>query len=270
MLRKFHVLLFLTAIGGGAVGCAAIRQHLGTVMVPVDTEIQLGKQLAAQIDSQEPVLQEPQVQEYVSQVFSGLAQFARQDRPELEFHVAVLDDTDQVNAFALPGGWVYVYTGLLLLADNEAELAGVLAHELGHVVARHSANRLGTQMGLALLTDVALGEEPGQLSQLAASVLNASTMAAFSREDEREADLYGLRYAASAGYDPTGLESFFRKLLELEDGGTRNVFEGLLASHPRTQERIRLVRQRIEQVGYRGGGLGQERYQQMRTRLQAL
>ena len=269
MMRKMCVYLSVIAAVASGVGCAAVRQQVGAVLMPTQTEIQLGQELAAQIESQEPLLADPQITAYVSEVLAGLTPFAGRDRADITFDVKVVDDPGQVNAFALPGGHVYVYTGLLLLADNEAELAGVLAHELGHVVGRHSARRLGTQMGLALLTSVALGEQPDQLAQLTADLLKASTMAHFSRDDEREADLYGLRYAAAAGYDPRGLEAFFDKLLKLEGGGQQNVFEGLLASHPQTRDRIQLLRQRIERAGYSGGTLEQERYQQMRVLLRA-
>jgi beta-barrel assembly-enhancing protease len=248
-------------------GCAAVRQQLGAALVPVKTEIELGQELATQIEAQETVLTDATVQKYVSEVFDGLVAFSSQDRPQIPFRVRVVDDHQQVNAFALPGGPVYVYTGLLLLATDEAELAGVLAHELGHVVARHSANRLATQTGLALLTSMALGEQSAELTQLAANVLSSSTMAAFSREDEREADRYGLRYAAAAGYDPAGLETFFGKLLQLEGGQQGGVFEGLLASHPQTRERIDALRGRIQQGGHAGGKLERERYQTMRNRL---
>ncbi len=247
--------------------CTMIRQQLGMAVLPTQTEVQLGQELAEQVEQEEPVLPDAYIQNYVDGVFQQLVVHSTRDRPDIVYRVRVLDDPRQVNAFALPGGFIYVYTGLMLLAENEAELAGVLAHELGHVVARHSANRLATQMGVSLLTSIALGEEPGQLAVLASQLIGASTMAAFSREDEREADLYGLRYAAAAGYDPRGLETFFEKLYNLEGGARRGVFEGMLASHPDTRERIELLQRRIEQGGYTAGRLEEERYGQVLARL---
>jgi beta-barrel assembly-enhancing protease len=250
-----------------ASGCASLRQQLGLAFVPTETEVQLGQELVAQIEHEQTLLKDSVVQSYISTVFAAVAQYAAQDRPEISYDAKVIDAPDQVNAFAVPGGHVYLYTGLLKAAENEAEVAGVMAHELGHLVARHSANQLGTQVGLSLLGSIALGQNPNELANLAAQLVSASTMASFSREDEEEADQYGLRYAAAAGYSPAGLESFFVKLQRLEGGSSGGVFEGLLASHPATQDRIDLLRRRIERGGYTGGKLEAARYQKIRARL---
>lgn len=267
MAKRACCILISVALLAMVPHCTMIRQQLGMAVLPTQTEVQLGQELAEQVEQEEPVLPDAYIQNYVDGVFQQLVVHSTRDRPDIVYRVRVLDDPRQVNAFALPGGFIYVYTGLMLLAENEAELAGVLAHELGHVVARHSANRLATQMGVSLLTSIALGEEPGQLALLASQLIGASTMAAFSREDEREADLYGLRYAAAAGYDPRGLETFFEKLYNLEGGAQRGVFEGMLASHPDTRERIELLQRRIEQGGYTAGRLEEERYGQVLARL---
>jgi len=262
-----RVLLAAALAAATAWGCASLRQQLGMVLVPTETEVQLGQELVGQIEGEQKLLADTVVQGYIGNVFAGIAQYASQDRADIAYTVKVIDDPDQVNAFAVPGGHVYLYTGLLKTAENEAEVAGVMAHELGHLVARHSANQLGTQVGLSLLGSIALGQNPGELASLAAQLVSASSMASFSREDEEEADKYGLRYAAAAGYSPAGLESFFVKLQTLEGGGSQGVFEGLLASHPATQDRIELLRRRIERGGYTGGKLVAARYQKIRARL---
>ncbi|MFH1567627.1 MAG: M48 family metallopeptidase [Gemmatimonadota bacterium] len=265
--RWMQWMLAAAVAAAGAAGCAAVRQQLGMALVPVETEVKLGAQLAEEVQQQQRVLADEETQAYVAGIFAPLVEASRRDRADLQYQVRVLDDREQVNAFALPGGYIYVYTGLLLLADNEAEVAGVLAHEIGHVVARHSANRLATQMGVSVLASVALGEQPNVLAKLASDLAGASTMAAFSRDDEREADHYGLAYSMAAGYDPRGLETFFRKLLEQEGGHHRGTFEGLLASHPATGERIADLQKRILQAGDAGGRLEAERYGQARTHL---
>ncbi|MFH1571493.1 MAG: M48 family metallopeptidase, partial [Gemmatimonadota bacterium] len=265
--RWMQWMLAAAVAAAGAAGCAAMRQQLGMALVPVDTEVKLGAQLAGQVEQQERVLPNAQTQAYVAAIFAPLVEASRRDRSDLQYQVRVLDDREQVNAFALPGGYVYVYTGLLLAADNEAEVAGVLAHEIGHVVARHSANRLATQMGMSVLASAALGEDPAVLAQLASDLVGVSTMAAFSRDDERAADRYGVTYTIAAGYDPRGLETFFGKLLALEGGHQRGTFEGLLASHPATEERIRDLQERILRAGDPGGRLEAERYRQARSRL---
>jgi beta-barrel assembly-enhancing protease len=267
MVWKTRVFMPVVLAAAATFGCASLRQTLGLALVPTATEVQLGQELVGQIESEQKLLQDSVVQNYISTVFAGVAQYAAQDRSDITYNVKVIDDADQVNAFAVPGGHVYLYTGLLKLADNEAEVAGVMAHELGHLVARHSASQLGTQMGLAMLSSIALGDQPGQLASLADQLVTASAMASFSRDDEEEADKYGLRYSAAAGYSPAGLESFFNKLLKLEGGASTSVFEGLLGSHPATQDRIDLLRSRIERGGYTGGKLEAARYLKIRARL---
>lgn len=246
------------------VGCASVRQTLGRELVPVQTEIELGQQLAQQIESQQTVLADADVQRYVRFLAQPLIEQAWADRPDIDYRITVLHDDEQVNAFALPGGPMYIYTGLLLLAQDEAEVAGVLAHELGHVVKRHSDNQLGTQFGVQLLLSATLGEAPEQLAQMAANVAGAGAMARFSRDDERQADDVGLRYAAAADYDPRGLITLFAKMARLGGGGG-SALERFLASHPASDERIARLEKRIGADA--GGQRNTERYLQMTKNL---
>jgi predicted Zn-dependent protease len=199
------------------------------------------------------------IQRYVQQIAAPLVQRALKDRPGVEYRFTVLDDPRQINAFAAPGGFLYVYSGLLLAADDEAELAGVRAHEIGHIVGRHSANQLAAQFGIQFLTTIALGEEASQgaaeITQIAAQLGSAR----FSRDDEREADKYGVKYTIDAGYDPEGLLSFFEKLKKLE-GGKKSDVDKLLSSHPATDERIRDIEARIVQYQAEGGKKNRERF----------
>jgi beta-barrel assembly-enhancing protease len=135
----------------------------------------------------------------------------------------------------------------------------VLAHEIGHIVGRHSANQLAAQFGIQLLTSIALGEEPNQGAAIIAQMAAQLGSARFSRDDEREADKYGVKYTIDAGYDPEGLLSFFAKLKKLE-GGKRSDVEKLLSSHPATDERIRDIEARIERYGAEGGKKNRERF----------
>ena len=158
-------LLLLLLLTGSS--CTSMRHYLGASLVSFETEVSLGQKLAAQVERQQRVLRNRDVQAYVRLVASQLVTHAACDRPEVRYRVTVLDNPG-LNAFALPAGYLYVYTGLLLAADNEAELAGILAHEIGHVVGRHSANQLATQLGLNILASLALGENSEDLSELAA------------------------------------------------------------------------------------------------------
>ena len=249
-------------------GCAAVRQQLGMSLVPPETEIELGRRLSRQIEAEHPVLRDGDIQRYAAQIGRPLVLASHRDRPGIRYRIRVLDDPRQVNAFALPGGFIYLYSGLLLFAENEAEVAGVLAHEIGHVVGRHSANQLATRFGLELLAAIALGEEPALLAEAAADLAEAGGMAAFSRDDEREADRYGVAYTIAAGYDPRGMVTFFTKLLEAESGRRPGGFGKLMSTHPATAERIRDIGKRITRAGDPGGRLEAERFQRMRARLE--
>ncbi len=243
----------LTAAGSG--GCASLRQFLGATLVPVETEIELGRRLAAKVEAEHRVLRDRQVQRYVRFLARPLIEQAWRDRPGIDYRVTVLDDPGQVNAFALPGGPTYVFTGLMLLAGDESELASVLAHELGHVVARHSANQLASRWGIQILTSIALGEDPEALAAVFADFGAGGFMASFSREDELEADDLGLRYITAAGYDPRGMVRMFQGLQSVEGGSSRPL-GGLLATHPATAERIERLQRRIDRMG---GDLPQRR-----------
>ena len=239
------LLLLLVALNG----CAAILHHVGMTLVPPETEIELGRKLSRQIEAEQPVLRDSKIQRWVEEVARPLVLASHRDRPGIRYRFRVLDDPLQVNAFALPGGFIYLYSGLLLFMENEAEVAGVLAHEIGHVVGRHSANQLAARFGVKVISEAVLGEDPKLLAELLANLFEAGGMAAFSRDDEREADRYGVSYAIAAGYDPRGLATFFTKLLEAESGRRRGGFQKLMSTHPATAERIRYVEKRIARAG---------------------
>ena len=248
------------------VACTAVRQQLGHSLVSLETEVALGEKIAAQTEEQEKVLQNPRIQAYIRQLAQPLISQGLLDRPEITYRITVLDNAKQINAFAIPGGHIYVYTGLLLAAENEAEVAGVLAHEIGHVVARHSANQLASQVGLQLLTEVALGQESEELAAEIAAWANTGAMARFSRDDERQADSYAVKYLTASGYEPRGLITFFAKMRQLE-AGKRSELENLLASHPPTDERMQRLEKLIAKAGDPGGKTNAPHY---RTQLRSL
>ncbi len=286
MLQRPLLVLIIAACTLSS-GCATVRHGLGRTLVPDQIEFLLGAQVSAQIEQNERIHPSAPLQAYVQRITEGLLKAPRTDGPEgseyarrgstrgrtdgpegseyaqpdaystqhalryrpgVRYRVKVLDDSEQVNAFAVPGGYLYVYSGLLLIADDEAELAGVLAHEIGHIVGRHSINQLVSQLGMDILKDLAFGEDPHQIGQIASQLASAR----FSRDDEREADTFGVRYAIAAGYDPHGLLRFFEKLKKLEKH-RRSDLEKLFASHPPTGERIRRIERLIDQYGASGG-----------------
>jgi predicted Zn-dependent protease len=191
-----------------------------------------------------------ELQRYVTRIGDELA--AVSELPDLDFTFTVLN-SEVINAFALPGGYVYITRGLLALADNEAELAGVMAHEIGHVTARHSAQRYSrgvlAQGGLAIgtvLAGVLGGAAAADLVQQAGGLGAQAYLAGYSRDQEFQADELGVRYMARAGYDPTAMSSFLEKLERNDQlmrrlagrDGDADPASSWFATHPRTPERV--------------------------------
>lgn len=230
-------------------------------------EISLGASMARQVESNEKILDDPQWQSYLNEVGQRIVRVC--DRKDLEFHFKVIE-SDQVNAFAAPGGFIYFYTGLLAEMDNEAELAAVMAHEISHVVARHSVKRIQKAMGVALVWELAMGDsQSGKALETAAGLGMGLLFAGYSRSAEREADRFGIAYMAKAGYDPNGSIGMFETLARLGGRQSQNFFENLSSSHPETNERISKAKAQISSMGVINSplGLGRAKYQQMLKRL---
>ncbi len=237
----------LLALAVGAVvlsaGCTHAQRSgaetaVAKVLIPDEQENQLGLQVKQELEQKEHVryVEDPQVVSFVKGITDRILPLAEKDRPGVKWEVKVIDDPKTVNAFATPGGHLYVYSGLLMAADNPSEVAGVLSHECGHVVARHSARQMVDAYGLQAVTASALGKNPSLASQVAAGITGKGLMLANSRGDETEADEYGARYASAAGYDPRGLITFFQKL-QRQEGKTPQIMK-FLSDHPATPDRI--------------------------------
>ncbi len=230
------------------------EKRLADVLIPREQEQQLGLQVKQELEQKQHVqyIDDPQVNAYVQGVAGKILAQAKKDRPDVTWTVKVINDPKTVNAFATPGGYLYVYSGLVNAADDTAEVAGVLGHEAGHVVARHSARQMVDAMGLQAVAAMALGKNPGAVSQVAASLVGNGTMLANSRADETEADEFGARYAAAAGYDPRGIARFFQKLLQTE--GKQPGWAAFLSDHPATPARIQHVNDFIAKNHLEGTG----------------
>ncbi|MDH3706018.1 MAG: M48 family metallopeptidase [Acidimicrobiia bacterium] len=217
---------------------------------PLDVEWQLGEQMAAQLAPSLTVVDDEAVQAYVQDRGDELV--AHTELAERPWVFTVIDDPT-VNAFALPGGRIYVHSGLLQAIETEEQLLGVLAHEISHVEARHSTERLTTEYGISLVGAALLGDDAGLLEQLATQVLTAGATAKFSRDDEREADRLGLVTLGEAGEAPESMASFFRVLLAEQQRRPSSV-EQFFATHPLTEDRVDDVLERsagVERVGER-------------------
>jgi len=211
----------------------------------LEKEIALGKQLANEVERQAKIVNDPVIAEYVNRVGQNLV---RNSDAKVPFTIKVID-SEEVNAFALPGGFFFVNSGLIMKADNEAELAGVMAHEIAHVAARHGTRQAtrGEIAQLSMIPLIFVGGWTGYGIYQAASVLVPVGFLKFSRAFESEADMLGLEYMYKAGYDPTAFVDFFEKIetLEKRKPGTK---AKVFSTHPMTDDRIRAAQANIQNL----------------------
>jgi predicted Zn-dependent protease len=211
----------------------------------LEKEIAMGKQYAQEVESSVKLVQDPVVNEYVNRIGQNLV---RNSDAKVPFTIKVVD-SDEVNAFALPGGFFYVNSGLILAADDEAELAGVMAHEIAHVAARHATRQM-TRSQLANLGSIPLifmGGWAGYAIRSAAGFALPMTFLTFSRGFEAEADYLGLEYMYKTGYDPQAFVSFFEKLQAKEKKKPGSLAKAF-STHPQTPERIGKSQDEIAKV----------------------
>jgi predicted Zn-dependent protease len=221
----------LDAIGNRKVGC---DRGLGN-WYSLEKQIEMGRSYAAEVESTTKLITDPLIQEYINRIGQNLV---RNSDAQVPFTIKVID-TDDVNAFALPGGFFYVDSGLILAADNEAELAGVMSHEIAHVAACHLAreNTRGQLLQLASIPLIFVGGGIGYAAQSLAGFAIPMGFLRFTRSFESEADFLGVEYLYKAGYDPQALTSFFEKVKGLEKhkpGTLAKTFD----THPQTPDRI--------------------------------
>jgi predicted Zn-dependent protease len=218
----------------------------GVNFYSLDKEIALGKSLAEQVEKQAKIINDPVIAEYVNRVGQNLV---RNSDAKVPFTIKVID-SDEVNAFALPGGFFFVNSGLILAADNEAELAGVMAHEIAHVAARHGTRQATrgeiAQLGMIPLMLFSYGWTGYGLYE-AASVLVPVAFLKFSRGFESEADMLGLQYMYKTGYDPTAFVDFFEKIETLEKKKPGTVSK-VFSTHPPTEDRIKAAQENIQKM----------------------
>jgi predicted Zn-dependent protease len=204
-----------------------------------------GKQFSEQVEQTSKVIRDPVVNEYINRLAQNIV---RNSDAKVPFTVKVLDD-DTVNAFALPGGYFYVFSGLILAADNESELAGVMAHEIAHVAACHAAREQtrGQWANFATIPLIFVGGGLGYGIYEAMGIAVPLTFMKFSRGFEADADYLGVQYLYNSGYDPKGMPDMFEKLAALEKkkpGALSKAFD----SHPQTPDRIEKTQSEIAQI----------------------
>ena len=198
-------------------------------------EIAVGRQIATEVEQQAKLVEDPVVTEYINRIGQNVVLHSDAKVP---FTIKVID-SDEVNAFALPGGFFYVNKGLILAADNEAELAGVMAHEIAHVAARHAMENQGkgTAMNYGMLAGIIFGGPiVSTILQNGGGILGGLSMLKFSRGAEVEADNLGVQYLYASGYDPTSMSTMFEKLASKNKKKPGTVAK-LFSSHPQSLER---------------------------------
>jgi beta-barrel assembly-enhancing protease len=236
---------FQRAVALAAIACALTA--CGTLSV--DDEKKIGAQYQAELRKQLVFVRDPVTVNYVRQFGQQLSGSARPSPFEFRFYVV---EDEEINAFAIPGGAVYVNTGLLMKVHNGAELAAVLSHEMGHVTARHMAKRVNKERGTGFVVQafylaVAILTGNPYLANaggVAGQVAGKAFISTFSRDDEREADALGFETMTAAGWNPNGMVTMFETLKK--EGGGGSGMPQFLASHPATDERIRFAREMVE------------------------
>jgi predicted Zn-dependent protease len=232
----------VNAIGNRNVGC---NRGLGN-WYSLDSQVKMGQEFAQQVEQTQHLIKDPLVNEYVNRLGQNLQ---RNSDTKLPFTIKVLD-VEEPNAFALPGGYMFVNAGTILMADDESELAGVMAHEIGHVAACHAAREAtrGTFASLAMIPVVILtGGLAGIGVNEAANFGVPAVFSKFGRNFEAQADYLGVQYAYKSGYDPNGMINFFEKLQALEKKRP-GVYMKLYGDHPQTPDRIAKSQEEIGKI----------------------
>ena len=211
----------------------------------IEKEVRMGKAYAQQVEQTVKLIDDPVVNEYVNRIGQNLV---RNSDAKVPFTIKVVD-SDEINAFALPGGFFYVNSGLILAADNESELAGVMAHEIAHVAAHHAMRQMtrANYANLATLPLIFVGGGIGYAAYEAAGIGIPMTFMKFQRGFEAEADYLGVQYMYKAGYDPQAFVDFFEKIQAQEKKKPGSLAKAF-SSHPQTPDRIEKSQQEIAQI----------------------
>jgi predicted Zn-dependent protease len=243
--NKYLVILYFISISFFAISCS----DDGSVnLYTIEDDKKLGEQLDQEIKSNPDEYQlyyENPASEYVQNIVNEIIQSPLiKYRTIFEYKAQIIYNDSTINAFCTPGGFIYVYTGLMKFLDNEATLAGVFAHEVAHAEMRHATKRMTKQYGISMLLSMALGNNPGAIEQLGANLFNGLYLMYNSREDEYEADEYSFLYLQSSKWYPGAIQFFFDKIKANEGN---DFLELLMRSHPYSQDRWDQIQKLLEE-----------------------
>lgn len=226
-------------------GCVTIynpaTQRKETLLIDTQSEVELGKDLDSQIQRKLKILRDWRMQSRLEDIGRRVAGFS--DRQDLSYHFRIVQDKE-LNAFAIPGGFIYVNSGLMDIATDD-ELACVLAHEIGHIAARHSVKKLQAALGYQLIIGIALNASGKETVTQAMNIVFDVVSLGYSRKDEFLADKLSVRYAKRAGFNPYGMITFFEKLKQEAKKKGPNFNLVFLSSHPPLEERIKNAKNEI-------------------------
>lgn len=263
-IRMFALLTIITLTTPVLTSCASAgkvvdkaTETTANLVMPPSEEMKLGRELSAELEKEITLHPDLEVQAYIQELGNEVVRSAGSSVPSgITFTFKVIDDPETVNAFAMPGGYIYFYSGLLLKAENTSEVMGVMGHEVAHVTERHVAERLVKAYGMQALLNMALGQNPGQVKQIAGGIVAQGYLLKYGRAQESESDRVGLDYVLKGKkYNPIGMATFFQKLSE---GGAST--PTIVSSHPDPGERATAIRTMIKAQGSVSQELGKERF----------
>jgi len=241
--HRYIIILMVIVLILSACGINPVTRKRELNFISEEREISLGRNASYSISQQYGVYNNTDLENYVNKVGQQLVNVSDRTSIPYEFHVV---DIPILNAFALPGGYVYITRGLLAELENEAQLASVLGHEIGHVCARHSASQLSEQLGYQLLTLAALATPGAREMAPVAAALTQSITLGYSREKESQADSMGLTYMYRAGYDPMEMSTFLSRLSRMAQGPAG--YGVYTSTHPDIFERISATHNEAKQI----------------------
>ncbi len=266
-IGKLVRLLFIPTLAVGLTYMQSCKDQDGDINIfSIEDDINFGAQTAAEIDASPDfkILDSSQNSSAYKFLYSlrdsilntGLVTY----KDKFSWRLRIVKDDSTLNAFCTPGGYIYVYTGLIKFLDHESELAGVMGHEMAHADKRHSTDALTRQYGISLLLDVVFGQNKGQLARIAAQIKDLQ----YSRKNESEADSYSVIWLNETAYDAKGAAGFFQKLIDMGQAGGTPQF---LSTHPDPGNRVQAINNKWVELGSKAGNQFTARYTNFKNSL---